>query len=161
MSRSCARRNARASAWRTGIGGQPSGAVAGGDRVEIGSKQRAGARCDRRAHEPVDAVAPFAAAPRLLSGEVVTAGAGMGVDDAERRRFLAQMHEDAHQHRVLDHIGEIAGVKGVAIIHGAKLWAQSHARKFTAVKVVKQPPRASGLFQPPILEDGSRRGDDA
>jgi hypothetical protein len=27
------------------------------------------------------------------------------------------MHEDAHQHRVLDHIGEIAGVKGVPIIH--------------------------------------------
>jgi len=49
---------------------------------------------------------------------------------------------------VLDHIGEIAGVKGVAIIHGrkvmgAKLWAQSHARKFAAVKVVTQPPRAS------------------
>jgi hypothetical protein len=36
------------------------------------------------------------------------------------------MHEDAHQHRVLDHIGEIAGVKGVAIIHGAKSCAQIH-----------------------------------
>jgi hypothetical protein len=31
------------------------------------------------------------------------------------------MHENAHQHRVLDHIGEIAGVKGVAIIHGRKV----------------------------------------
>src|SRR5262249_13145845 len=59
-----------------------------------------------------------------------------------------------HQHRMFDHIGEIAGVKGVAIIHGAKLWAQSHARKFTAVKVVKQPPRASGDFQAPTLEYG-------
>jgi len=45
----------------------------------------------------------------------------MGVDDAEGRRLLAQMHENAHQHRVLDHIGEIAGVKVVAIIHGRQV----------------------------------------
>src|SRR5262245_64676875 len=56
---------------------------------------------------------------------------------------------------------KIAGVKGVAIIHGAKLWAQSHARKFTAVKVVKQPPRAGASSEPSIPEDGSRRADDA
>src|SRR5215831_20771179 len=124
------------------------------------------ARCDRRAHEPVDPLAPFAAAPRLLSGEVVAAGAGMGFDDAEGRGLAAQMHKDAHEHRVLHHIREIAGVKGVAIIHGrkvmgAKLWAQSHARKFTAVKVVKQPPRASAGSELSILEHGSRRGRDA
>src|SRR5262244_3209251 len=79
------------------------------------------ARCDRCAHEPVDPLAPFAAALRLLCGEVVAAGAGMGVDDAEGRGLAAQMHEDAHQHRVLDHIGEIAGEKGVTIIHGRKV----------------------------------------
>jgi len=45
----------------------------------------------------------------------------MGFDDAEGRGLAAQMHEDAHQHRVLDHIGKIAGVKGVTIIHGRKV----------------------------------------
>ena len=72
----------------------------------------------------------------------------VAANGAEGRGLAAQMHKDAHEHRVLDHIREIAGVKGVAIIHGrkvmgAKLWAQSHARKFTAVKVGQQPPRAS------------------
>ena len=41
----------------------------------------------------------------------------MGVDHAERRRLLAQMHEDAREHRVLDDVGEIAGMEGVAIVH--------------------------------------------
>jgi hypothetical protein len=45
----------------------------------------------------------------------------MGVDDAERRRLLTQMHEDAHQHRVLDHISEVAGVEGVTIVHARKV----------------------------------------
>src|SRR5260370_5438348 len=72
------------------------------------------------------------------------------------------MHEDAHQHRVLDHIGEIAGVKGVAIIHGrkvmaAKSWgakscAQSHAPEFAAVKVVKRLSRVRGGSSSRALE---------
>jgi hypothetical protein len=33
------------------------------------------------------------------------------------------MHEDANKHGVLDDVGEIAGVKGVAIVHGAKSWS--------------------------------------
>ena len=41
----------------------------------------------------------------------------MGIDDAERGRLAAQMHEDARQHRVLVHIGKIPGVKGVAVVH--------------------------------------------
>ena len=41
----------------------------------------------------------------------------MGVDDAEGRRLRAQMHQDANEHRVLDDVGKIAGMKGVAIVH--------------------------------------------
>src|SRR6516165_11252685 len=44
---------------------------------------------------------------------------------------------------------------------GAKLWAQSHARKFAAVKAVKQPPRASADSKLSIPEHGSRRRRDA
>ena len=41
----------------------------------------------------------------------------MGVDDTEGRRLRTQMHQDANEHRVLDDVGEIAGMKGVAIVH--------------------------------------------
>ena len=41
----------------------------------------------------------------------------MTVDDAERRRLLLQMGQDADQHDMLDDIGKVAGVKGVSIIH--------------------------------------------
>src|SRR5207302_4519300 len=51
-------------------------------------------------------------------GEVVKAGAGMGIDDAESGRLVAQVHEDAHHDRMLDNVGKAAGVKGVAVIHG-------------------------------------------
>ena len=66
---------------------------------------------------------------RLRAVEIVAAGAGMGVDDAERRRLGAQVHQNADQHRVLDDIGEVAGVKGVAIIHGRNSWTQIHGVK--------------------------------
>jgi hypothetical protein len=32
------------------------------------------------------------------------------------------MHQNANQDRVLDHIGKVAGVKGVAIIHERNSW---------------------------------------
>jgi hypothetical protein len=41
----------------------------------------------------------------------------MGVDDADRRVLLLQIEDDPRQHRMLDHIGEVSGVKGVAIVH--------------------------------------------
>ena len=41
----------------------------------------------------------------------------MGVDHAERRRLGAQIMQDAAKHRMLEHVGEIAGMEGVAIIH--------------------------------------------
>ena len=44
----------------------------------------------------------------------------MRVDHPERRGLLAQMHEDPREHRVLDHVGEIPGMEGVAVIHGCR-----------------------------------------
>src|ERR1700744_1288322 len=41
----------------------------------------------------------------------------MAVDDSERRLLLAQMQQDRDQRHMLDDIGEIAGVVGMAIIH--------------------------------------------
>ena len=41
----------------------------------------------------------------------------MGVDEAEGRALLFEVDEDAGQDRVLDDVGEIAGVEGVAVVH--------------------------------------------
>src|SRR5205823_10964536 len=42
----------------------------------------------------------------------------MGVDDAERGRFVLQIGENAHQHDVLDDVGKAAGMKGMTVVHG-------------------------------------------
>jgi hypothetical protein len=42
----------------------------------------------------------------------------MGVDVAEWRRFRLHRLDQREQHGVLEDIGEVAGVIGVAIIHG-------------------------------------------
>ena len=41
----------------------------------------------------------------------------MGIDDPESGRLDTQMNEDARKDDVLVYIGEIAGVKGVLIVH--------------------------------------------
>src|SRR5437660_10212945 len=41
----------------------------------------------------------------------------MGIDHAERGRLVLQVDEDAHQHDVLDDVGEAASMKGVSVVH--------------------------------------------
>ena len=45
----------------------------------------------------------------------------MSIDHGERRRLLFQMRKNGDKRQVLDHIGEIARMKGVAVIHGAMM----------------------------------------
>ena len=45
----------------------------------------------------------------------------MGIDHDERRRLLFQARENGNKREMLDHIGEIARVKGVAIVHAAMM----------------------------------------
>jgi hypothetical protein len=40
----------------------------------------------------------------------------VGVDEAERTVLAGQINEDAGQNRVLENVGEIAGMKDVAIV---------------------------------------------
>src|SRR5262249_10604068 len=54
---------------------------------------------------------------RLDGGQIVTADAGMGVDDTKPLVLLLEILDQAAEHGVLDDIGEIAGVVGVAIVH--------------------------------------------
>ncbi len=68
-----------------------------------------------------DAVPPLAGLLRLDAREIGFAGAGMGVEQEEG--FVLQLHvlDDEGEDAVLHHIGEIAGVIGVAVIHGVDL----------------------------------------
>ena len=72
---------------------------------------------DFRRAQALDAVARLARAQGLRAGEVVKPGAGMGVDIAQRRVLLRQIDEDAREDRVLEDVGEIAGVEAVAVVH--------------------------------------------
>ena len=95
--------------------------IEGPDDVEIGLDQRQRGFRKSRLHHPRDAGQPFAAAARFVAGEIVDAGAGMGVDDAKGGRLFLQIDQDAHQHDVLDDVGEAAGVKGVTVVHGERV----------------------------------------
>ena len=63
----------------------------------------------------------FATAAGFLRGQVVQPGAGVAVDHPEWRRLVLQIDQDPGQYDVLDDVGEIPGVEGVAIIHGSGL----------------------------------------
>src|SRR5690606_832179 len=60
---------------------------------------------------------------------------GMGVDDAEGGVLAPEIGEDAGEGDVLDHIGEIAGVEGVAVVHGA--YFLPSASRMVAAKAMK------------------------
>jgi hypothetical protein len=44
----------------------------------------------------------------------------VGVEDAERRRLLAQVGHHARERRVFDDLGEVSGVVSVAIVHRSR-----------------------------------------
>jgi nitrite reductase/ring-hydroxylating ferredoxin subunit len=54
----------------------------------------------------------------LLAAQVVKAARGMRIDVAERRRLGLQGIEHADERGVLEHVGEVAGMEGMAIVHG-------------------------------------------
>src|SRR3712207_7481646 len=53
---------------------------------------------------------------RGVTRQVIETGTGVQIEDTERRRLLLQMLDNAREHDVLHHIGEVAGVIGVAIV---------------------------------------------
>ena len=60
---------------------------------------------------------PFAAAGGVAGKKIVTGGTGVSIKNAERRGLLAQIREYGRQNGVLMNVGEITGVKRVAVIH--------------------------------------------
>src|SRR5262249_23348411 len=69
--------------------------------------------------DPRNPLAPFATSRGLRPGKVVTAGAGMGIDDAKGGRLEPQIREHTPEHSVFVNVGEVAGMKNVAVGHGS------------------------------------------
>jgi len=84
-------------------------------------RRQRGANVRRRAAfgipDTADAIAPFRAARRLVAGEIVPAAAGVRVDITVGRILRIQPVEAQREHDVFQDVGEVPGVKGVAIVH--------------------------------------------
>ena len=105
---------------RARIDREPVRRIMGGNRIEIRREQRAHGRSKLGGAQAADPVAPFPGAGSLGPAKVGQSGARVGIDHPERGGLLAQMHDHPTKDRVLDDLGEISGVKRMAIIHGGQ-----------------------------------------
>jgi len=82
-------------------------------------------------------VPPFAAADRFIGLQIVLGLAGMCIDDAERGILPREIDKDARQEDMLEHIGEIAGVESVLIIHSRELKRRGNAKLARAARPLR------------------------
>jgi hypothetical protein len=54
----------------------------------------------------------------LFAGQQVAAGTAVGVEHEERAVLALEAVDQGQLHDVLEHIGVVAGMEGVAIVHG-------------------------------------------
>src|SRR3984885_15642328 len=73
---------------------------------------------------------PLTAAGRVAGKKIVSARACMSINDAEGRRLCAQISKYPGQNGVFMNVGEITGVKRVAVIHPLCPLAEFCARRF-------------------------------
>ena len=66
-----------------------------------------------------DAADRLAGLQRLFPREIVAPDAGVAVEQQERPLLGLEVGNDATEHDVFEDVGEIAGVIGMAVIHGA------------------------------------------
>jgi hypothetical protein len=86
------------------------------DGSKIGPQDFGDRRRRARDEDARDPVAPFRRARRLVARKIIAACSGVSVDETKGRFLARQVNKDARQDGVLEDVGEIAGVKGVAVI---------------------------------------------
>ena len=69
-----------------------------------------------------NAVCGLATGVGIVAIQAVQPGTRMGVKHQQRRFFFGQMLQNGNQHRVFEHIGMVARVKGVAVTEHRALW---------------------------------------
>ena len=95
-------------------------AVVGRDRRQIARHggRHAGAR---RADQAGDAGLRLAGAPRQAAAQIIAAGAGMGVEHEQLLVLGRQQAQQLAERRVLQDVGEVAGVIAMAIVHATPI----------------------------------------
>ena len=88
------------------------------NNVEIGLDQLCNLCIGLGVEQPPDAALPLIGLARLDPVQIIAADAGMRVYDAKGLVLALQIKDNSRQYDVFDHIGEIAGMIGVAIVHG-------------------------------------------
>jgi hypothetical protein len=86
------------------------------DGSKIGAQDFGDRRRRARDQDARDPLAPLLRARRLVARKIVAARSGVSVDKTKGRFLARQMNKDTREDRVLEDVGEIAGVKGVAVI---------------------------------------------
>ena len=101
---------------RAGIDAQRSVGIARADRIDVAPQRRG--RIGIIEHPP-DAVAPFAGLAGFHIVERVAAASRVRVEMAQRLFLRGHRVQHRQQDRVLEHVREVAGMEGVAVIHAS------------------------------------------
>ncbi len=101
---------------RTRIEERPPLGVVRADGFKIRPQELGDRRGRAGRQNPRDPLAPFRRAFRLRARQIEPARPGMRVDETEWAFLAGQINQDAAQNGVLEHVCEIAGMKGVAIV---------------------------------------------
>src|SRR5580704_10449398 len=101
---------------RTRIAQRPAFGVMRADGSKIGAQELGDRRGRGTRQNPGDSLAPLRRTLRLGARQIESARPGMGVDETEGRFLAGNINENAGQNGVLEHVGEIAGMKGVSVV---------------------------------------------
>src|SRR5690606_21776437 len=92
-----------------------------------------------------DPPSPFACLLGWVTAQVIEADPGVSVDHPKWRRLSFQMLDDERQNGMFQHIAEVAGVIGVAVVHaGDRLKLPAPKVKTIATLAGALRPYASG-----------------
>jgi hypothetical protein len=80
---------------------------------------------------------PLIGLARFDTLQIIAADTCVGIDDAEGLILALQIKHNSRQDEVFDHIGEIAGMIGVTVIHGLLVSRCSLTRKRAAARPVR------------------------
>src|ERR1700678_1304030 len=102
--------------WRTRIAQRPALGLVRADGFKIGAQKLGDRRRWVGLQNPCNPLAPFWRSLRLRAHEIEAARPGVCIDETEGALLAGQINENAGENRVLEHVGEVAGMKGVAIV---------------------------------------------
>src|SRR5690606_2604501 len=115
--------------WRTRIRSRTMLRAAGVDGGAVRRQRGVFTPLQQRAN----AIGRFPGPPRMLAIELVQAAPGVGIEREAGARLGHQRIAQRQQHGVLEDVGMVAGVEGVAIVHrGRRAWSREQVKCFVA-----------------------------